>query len=226
MNALRWLNLALIGLSSAPAMEWIETSVGKDPYYCCFDRFEKVIRDPKTGTHTLVPHAHTPRLPDDFVGSRTLYTLLGLPFKPREFWMQSKEEQLIYLKDAVVECKLLPIIAKRRGSFANCFNACFSEPYPDKLEEKFERAVWQILHKKYDILLDEFRTSLRSMIIPEEKLYSAPLIVYFADELAPRYEFHYSKFNNSLNKIIKLPSEFEVLIGVKDKGEVVYNRFK
>ncbi len=224
MSVLQWLSLLLIGLSGASAMEWIETSVAKDPYYCCFDRFEKVIRDPKTGARTLVPYAHTPKLPDDFVGSRTLYTLLGLPFKPREFWMQSKEEQLVYLKDAVKECNLVSVVAERRGSFANCFNTCFSagEPYPDGLEEKCEKAVWRILHKKYDISLDEFTKSLRSMIIPEEKLYSAPLIVYFADKLAPRYEFHYSGFNQDLNEVVKLPSAFEVAIGVPNEGKVVY----
>ena len=171
MNALKCIvSLLLVVLeNSALAMAWVETIVGNDPYYrgCC-DRFEKVIRDTKTGSRTLVPYAHTPKLPDDFVGSRTLYTLLGLPFKPREFWMQSKEEQLVYLKDAIKECKLVPIIDERRGSFVSRFRSCFSagEQYTEELESQFEKAVWQILHKKYNITLEDFTASIRSMLIP------------------------------------------------------------
>ena len=65
------------------------------------------------------------------------------------------------------------------------------------------------------------------MLISEDRLYSAPLIVYFADKLAPRYEFHYkgtNECNRKLTKVVKLPSEFEVLTGIPKAEEVVYEK--
>ena len=37
------------------------------------------------------------------IKARNEYTLLGLPFKPREFWEKYMDEQLTYLKDAILD---------------------------------------------------------------------------------------------------------------------------
>ena len=227
------LGLVLTIFGNVFATEWIETKVGKDWYYrMCRDSYKTVWFDKLSQTFVRIPYAHTPKIPKDFqtrnLQSRTEYTLRGLSFKPREFWEKPMNEQLLYLKDAILECNLLTAVNKWRDDPSKliCYSvAPHGEPYPDGLESKFEKKVWQILHKEYDITFYDFVKSLHSMLIPEDRLYSAPLIVYFSDKLAPQCDFYYNGKNTwscVLTKIIKRPSEFELAIGIPNVGKVVY----
>ena len=207
------------------ATETVEIHLGTDWYYNHIDDAVKFIRDADSKFYRVTRYEHAPKVPNGFT-SRTKYVLLGLSFEPQEFWKKPVDEQLTELKGAILECDLLAVVSKRRS---NCLKRYFIQPtgtpYDGTLEEKFENAVWRILRKKYSISFNKFETSLRAMLIPEDKLYSAPLIVYFADKLAPRYEFHYNgtnEWNRVLIKVIKRRSKFEILTSIQDDGEVVY----
>lgn len=228
----------LTGLGNASVTEWVETKIGEDWYYrMCRDSYKTIWFDKLSQTFVKIPYAHTPNIPIGFqiqteytrgFQSRTEYTLQGFPFKPRKFWEKPIEKQLVYLKEAIWECDLLNAVNKGRNDPSK--QICYSvaprgEPYPDGLEKKFERKVWQILRKEYDITLYDFVKSLRSMLIPEDRLWEAPLIVYFSDKLAPQCDFYYSgksKWSRVLTKIKKRPSVFETLNGASGMDTVVY----
>ncbi len=215
------------GLSVVYATE-VELTTGEDWYYglihdaiCC------TVHDPVSKTYRSVPYTHAPEVPEGYP-SRTEYVLRGKAFKPQEFWSQDMERQLLFLKNPIVECDLLTVVDKHRDKgLRRYLMRPTGKPYPPELELQFEKAVWKILHTKYDISFENFTSSLRSMLIPEDRLYSAPLIVYFADKLAPQYEFHYKdvkQWNRVLMKVVKRPSEFEILTGTQNKQEIVYEQ--
>lgn len=212
------------------ATETVEIELGKDWYYqLCVDAMD-AIDAPRWKDVKVIPYAHAPKIPDGF-RSRTEYVLRGKAFEPREFWKKPMAEQLIELKNPILECNLLPIVDKQYDAlvlYAISYSvAPTGKPYPIELEIQFEKAVWRVLHVKYDLSWEVFEKSIRSMLIPEDRLYSAPLIVYFADKLAPRYEFHYKSTNkrfSDLTKVVKLPSEFEALTKIPKAEEVVYEK--
>ncbi len=154
--------------------------------------------------------------------SRTKRTMLGTTFKPRQFFEQPQDEQIKFLKGAILECGLLKMIDKRRKPPIPAVDGNLEKhelsPYSENLEAQFEVTVWRALSKKYDISLVDFQASLRAVLLPQDAVYSAPLIAYCAHKLAPRYECHYTP---SLSKVIKLPSEFEMLIGMSDEGKIL-----
>ena len=169
--------------------------------------------------------------------ARDEYTLHGLPFHPSEFWKKkSMPEQLLYLKDEILELKLpdiAPAFHQNIGYTDNkTFIGCGKASYPKKLEEKFEEAVWKRLQKQeeYKISFDDFTASLRSALEPTDRLYTAPLLMHFTNYLVPKYEFHYKTAEDRLENIpyktLKFPSEFELANGTKDEGVVVYEREK
>ncbi len=217
----------MAGLGVAYSTEIVEVNTGKDWYYGHnHDAIKSIVWDPVSKSYKSIPYDHAPKVPDGF-RSRTECTLSGFPFEPRKFWSQGMDKQLLFLKDPIVAYDLLAIVSKHRDiGLKRYLTSPTGKPYSMELELQFEKAIWETLRQKYEISFEQFTSSIRSMLIPEDRLYSAPLIIYFADKLAPRYEFHYSGFNQMLNKVIKLPSEFEVLTGKPNKGEVVYNRFK
>ncbi len=157
--------------------------------------------------------------------SRTKRTMMGATFKPIEFFKKPRNEQIPDIKGAILSCNLLEVIGKRRRTpiVTEKFAGCEVLPYSEKLEMQFEEMVWQILREKYDtsLSLADFQASLRETLLPQDAMYSAPLIAYYATMLAPRYECYY---NTMLRKVIKRPSEFEVLTGTPDIGTVVYER--
>lgn len=189
-----------------PLSTKVVTTIGIDAYYSYARDFDESTKN----FQRLEP-------------TRTKRTMLGLPFKPREFFEKPMDEQIKYLKNAILKCDLPNIIDKRRKPpiVNGSFEKYIADPYPEKLEILFEQLVWKDLGGKYDIPFDDFQASLREALRPEDALYSAPLISYYAPKLAPRYECHYTPV---LNKVIKLPSEFELSIGAKDEGVVVYER--
>ena len=216
------------GLSVVYATEMVELYKGEDWYYgFVHDAIHRVIHDPISKSYRSVPYAHAPKVPEGY-SSRTEYVLCGKAFKPQEFWSQDMDKQLLFLKAPIEACDLLPVDDKHRDrGLKRYLMRPTGKPYPAELEQQFEKAVWEGLHTKYDISLDDFTTSLRSMLIPEDTLYSAPLIVYFADKLAPRYEFHYKSIDEEariLMKVIRRPSEFELLTGTPDIGNTVYDQ--
>lgn len=225
------LGLLITNFGNAAVTEWVETKLGEDWYYrLCWDTYEKAWFDEPSQTFMQVPYAHAPEVPEGFK-SRTECVLSGFPFKPRKFWSQDMDTQLLFLKDPIIKHDLPTITNKGREDLANLVVysvAPKGKPYPAGLEENFEESVWKTLNNGgYDIPFDEFTASLRSLLIPEERLYSAPLIVYFSKKLATRYDFHYkgkNKWDNRLTKIVQRPSEFEVLTGTPDLGVVVYER--
>lgn len=232
MNLIRVIALmfVLTSLGNATVTEWVETKIGEDWYYRgCRDSYKTVWFDKLSQMFVKIPYTHTPKIPIGFQ-SRTEYTLQGFPFEPRKFWEKPINEQLLFLKDAIWECDLLVETNKGRNDPSKqiCYSvAPHGKPYPDGLEKKFERKVWQILHKEYDITFYNFVKSLRSMLIPEDRLWEAPLIVYFSDKLAPQCDFYYrgkSKWSCVLTKIKKRPSVFEVLTGTPDVGVVTYEK--
>ena len=218
--------LVITSLGNASVNEWVETKIGEDWYYrICRDSYKTVWFDKLSQTFVEIPYAHAPKIPGAFQKRteytrcspiRTEYTLCGMPFEPQDFWAQPINNQLFYLKDAILECDLLKETNKCREDLSRLISysaAPLGKPYPAGLEKHFEKKVWQILHKDYDITFYDFVKSLRSMLIPEERLYYAPLIVYFSDKLAPRYEFHYkgpNEWDRVLMEVVKRPSEFEV----------------
>ena len=213
------------------ATEIIEIKLGRDWYYHnCYDSYI-FIDAPRREDVVVKPYDCAPKVPDGFK-SRTECVLSGFPFKPSEFWKQPMAAKLTILKNAIWKCGELLHVIDEHYDAQYLYRVRYSkqpagEPYPAKLEAQFEKAVWEILHEQYGISLDDFTTSLRSMLISEDTLYSAPLIVYFSDKLAPRYEFRYKGINEwdrVLMKVIKHPSEFEVLTGTPDVGTVVYER--
>ena len=217
------------GLNVAYSAEIVEVNTGKDWYYdLLHDAIHYIVQDPISKSYRSVPYAHAPEVPEGY-RSRTEYVPQGKAFEPQEFWQKSMDEQLVELKDPIMKCNLLPIVDKQYDAlvlYAISYSVAPSgKPYPIELELQFEKAVWQVLHNKYGVSCEDFTKSIRSMLIPEDRLYSAPLIVYFSDKLAPRYEFHYKDANklfSDLTKVVKLPSEFEVLTGTPDTGKVVY----
>lgn len=219
----------VMSLGKSISSEIIETKIGRDWYYCACSDAALVIDAPRLQDIKVIPYDHAPKVPDGFT-SRTEYTLRGLPFKPRAFWEKTMNEQLIYLKKAILDCGLLPLIDKHydgRCLYAVSYSTQpAGNPYPKKLEEEFEKAVHKILETEYDISFEDFKHSIYCMLISEDTLYSAPLIVYFADKLAPRYEFHYTSDDQTLNKVVKLPSEFELAIGVSGEGKIIYEAKK
>ncbi len=159
--------------------------------------------------------------------ARDEYTLHGLPFQPREFWEKPMPEQLLHLKDAILELKLpeiAPNFHQNMGRYTDneTFIGCGKASYPRSLEERFEKAVWQILSKDYKISFEDFVSSLRSALKPEDRLYTAPLIMHFTNKLVPKYEFYYKNKSYEPYKTLKYPSEFELAIGVPNEGKVVY----
>ena len=94
--------------------------------------------------------------------------------------------------------------------------------YSEELEEKFEVAVWRILHKDYKISLEDFKTSLRSALKQVDRLFTAPLLMHFTNYLVPKYEFHFENNSSKPYKTLKFPSEFELAIGIPTEGKVVY----
>ena len=207
--------------------EQIFVTIGKNRYYnseigymtpCVYDEtLKKFVEYPACKLLTYETCKRTPAKD----------TLDGIPFKPKEFWEKPIDEQLVYLKDAILECSLPEIADVYHDNLAvttrqDYYAKVPSYPYSGELEDKFEDAVWKILSKDYKIPLSEFKISLRSIISPGNKIYSAPLIVHFTNKLAPRYELHYTD-KSFPTKVVKLPSEFELLIGKPDKGEVVYD---
>ena len=160
---------------------------------------------------------------------RNEYTLLGLPFKPREFWERYMEEQLTYLKDAILEFDLLteaPKHHKKLDYVGIKKDWICGRPgsYSKDLEEKFEIAVWKILQKDYKISLEDFQASLRSALEPGDRLYTAPLLMHFTNYLVPRYKFYYKENSFKPYKTEKYPSIFEIANGTKDEGVVVYEK--
>ncbi len=164
--------------------------------------------------------------------ARDEYTLHALPFHPREFWKKPIEEQLIKLKEAILELKLpntAPNFHQNIGYTDNkTFIGCGKASYPEKLEEKFEEAVWKILSKDYKITLEDFTASLRSALESKDRLYTAPLLMHFTNYLVPRFEFYYKtkgyKRESEPYKTLKYPSIFEIANGAKNVGVVVYER--
>ena len=158
--------------------------------------------------------------------------LLGQPFKPRDFWKRPVDEQLIHLKDAILELNVLAVAPRyhRALAYTDKVPSCFpgASTYPEALEKQFENAVWKILRKDYKISFNEFSASLRKNLFINSDLYKAPLLMHFTNYLVPRYEFHYRNEQclkeNIPYKTIKRPSEFEVLTGTPDVGVVVYER--
>lgn len=216
------------GLSVVYATEMVELNAGKDWYYdLVHDSIHHVVHEPVSKSYIGVPYAHAPEVPEGYP-SRAEYVLRGKAFKPQEFWSQNTDKQLLFIADAIFECDLLTVVSRHRSSgLKRYLMRPTGKPYSPELELQFEKAVWERLHTKYDISFESFTASLRSMLIPEDKLYSAPLIVYFADKLAPEYEFHYKgtyEWNRVLMKVIKHPSKFEVLTGTPDVGIVVYEK--
>ena len=162
---------------------------------------------------------------------RCEYTMLGLSFKPYEFWEKPIEDQLVYLKDIIFECDLLTEASNHHGALRytndeRCRICLKSRSYSEELEKKFEEAVWKILSKDYKISFDDFITSLRSALKPQDRLYTAPLLMHFTNYLVPKYEFHYKtsddRMKNIPYKTLKFPSEFELAIGIPNVGKVVY----
>ena len=163
--------------------------------------------------------------------ARDEYTLHGLPFQPREFWKKPIEDQLVKLKDAILEFKLpeiAPALHQNIGYTDNkTFIGCGKASYPASLEKKFEEAVWKILSKDYKITLEYFTASLRSALEPKDRLYTAPLLMHFTNYLVPRYEFYYKDGSHGVPyKTLKYPSIFEVANGAENKGKVVYEATK
>lgn len=164
--------------------------------------------------------------------ARDEYTLHGLPFQPREFWKKPIEEQLIKLKEAILELKLPDIAPKFHQNIGytdnKTFIGCGKASYPENLEEKFEKAVWKILSKYYKIRLEDFTASLRSALESKDRLYTAPLLMHFTNYLVPRFEFYYKtkgyKRESEPYKTLKYPSIFEIANGAKNVGVVVYER--
>ena len=161
------------------------------------------------------------------ITTRNRYTLLGLPFKPREFWRKYMEEKLAYLKDAILKFNLLteaPKHHKKLDYVGIKKDWICGRPgsYSKELEEKFEVAVWNILKKDYKISLEEFQASLRSALEPKDRLYTAPLLMHFTNYLVPRYKFYYKENLFKPYKTEQYPSIFEIVNGTKDEGEVVY----
>ena len=214
-------------MSKTHATETVDIQLGTDWHYNNLHDAVKFVQDPASKSVRTLQYAHAPKVPNGFT-SRTEYVLKGKAFKPWEFWEDKPiEEQLVHLKEAVWKCGLLMVISKRRSNLLKRYiNQPTGTPYDNALEEKFEESVWEVLHVDgYDISLKDFKTSIRSMLIPEDRLYSAPLIVYFSDKLAPRYKLHYkctNEWNRTLTKVVKLPSEFEILTGTPGIGTVVY----
>ena len=168
-----------------------------------------------------------------FEAERCNYTALGLPFEPCAFWERPIEEQLVYLKEPIQELDLLTE-APRNHSALNYTNdercrLCLkSRSYSEELEEKFEKAVWNVLSKEYKITFDYFKTSLRSALKPGDRIYTAPLLMHFTNYLVPRFEFYYKtkgyKRESEPYKTLKYPSIFEIANGAKNVGVVVYER--
>ena len=156
--------------------------------------------------------------------------LLGQPFKPHDFWKRPIDEQLIHLKDAILDLKILATAPRyhRALAYTDKMPSCFpgASTYPEMLEKQFETAVWKILQQDYIISFSEFSASLRKNLFINSDLYKAPLLMHFTNYLVPRYEFHYKNEqclkDNIPYKTIKLPSMFEVAIVAKDEGVVVY----
>lgn len=163
--------------------------------------------------------------------ARDEYTLHGLPFQPREFWKKPIEDQLVKLKDAILEFKLpeiAPALHQNIGYTDNkTFIGCGKASYPASLEKKFEEAVWKILSKDYKITLEYFTASLRSALESKDRLYTAPLLMHFTNYLVPRYEFYYKDGSHGVPyKTLKYPSIFEVANGAENKGKVVHEATK
>lgn len=166
---------------------------------------------------------------------RCEYTMLGLPFQPREFWEKHIDDQLVYLKNAIQELELLVVAPKYHHPLeytddARCearakHTACAKlGTYPEELEEKFEVAVWKILQNDYKITLNDFKTSLRSALLPTDIIYKAPLLMRFTNYFVPIYKFYYKKGSFTPYKTEKYPSAFEVAIGVPNEGVLVYEQ--
>ena len=168
----------------------------------------------------------------NLIRARNEYTLLGLPFKPHEFWEKYMDEQLTYLKDVILGFDLLieaPKHHKKLDYVGIKKNWICGRPgsYSEELEEKFELAVWEKLSKDYKITLEDFKASLRSALKPGDRLYKAPLLMHFTNYLVPRYEFYYEGGSyDAPYKTLKYPSIFELANGAKDEGVVVYEREK
>ncbi|MBQ9335428.1 MAG: hypothetical protein IJS10_02705 [Alphaproteobacteria bacterium] len=209
------------------AQEKVFIEIGQNRYYSeALNIKSPCIYDETLGKHVICPIRNLPTYESPSI-KHLRETMAGIPFKPRELWGQPIKQQMIYLKGAILECSLTDIVAIYHDNLAKTTRQDYyakvqSYPYSWELEEKFENEVWKIVRNDYELSEKEFKMSLRSLISPDDALYSAPLIVHFTNKLAPRYELHYTD-KNFPTKVVKLPSEFELLIGKPDKGDVVYD---
>ncbi len=223
-------NVLLLSNASAAeteAQERVFIEIGQNRYYSeALDIKSPCMYDETLGKHVICPIRNLPTYETPSI-KHLRETMAGISFKPRKFWAKPIEHQMIYLKDAILKCSLTDIVAIYHDNLAETTRQDYyakvqSYPYSWELEEKFEDEVLKILSEEYEISENEFKMSLRSLISPDDALYSAPLIVHFTNKLAPRYELHYTD-KNFPTKVVKLPSEFELLIGKPDKGDVVYD---
>lgn len=162
-----------------------------------------------------------------FERTRCEYTILGLTFEPRKFWERPIEEQLVYLKEPIQKFDLLTEAPRNHWalSYTNderCGLCLKSRSYSEELEKKFEVAVCNILSKDYKITLEDFKTSLRSALLPTDRIYKTPLLMHFTNYLVPRYKFYYKKGSFKPIKTEQYPSIFELANGAKDEGKIVY----
>ena len=226
MNFLKTLaipGILLINSTISFATDNVETiTLGNIYYRAAYDC------DSRTHSYREVLE-HPISLPDDFRGDRTEYTKRGLPFIPREFFEKPMTDKLRYLKDPIIECGLLKLIDQHKDDpYDGILYASSSSgldgngPYPEEVEEQFEEAVWNKLKDDYDISLEDFKASIRSKLVLQDRLWSAPLIVHFQAKLFPRYEFHFNK--SGVLKVFKLSSEFEEFVGIGQPPKLVYEK--